>query len=166
MWRDGFSRRPSLPPLQIYGIDICDQIKIPELRNDPNIHLFFTDAYNRNFVKNTFQSKHLTFDLIIDDGRHTIESMITCLQLYSPLLHSNGLLIIEDIPSLDWIGILTQKTPSQLRPHIEVYDLRKCRNRFDDILFVIDKDKSPLLYPNITPNAVHSKDLMATYTVL
>ena len=42
------------------------------------------DAYNKNFVNKNFSN--IKFDMILDDGPHTLESMQKCVKLYSPLL--------------------------------------------------------------------------------
>jgi len=51
----------------------------------------------------------------------------------------DGLLIIEDVQSWDWIEILKNEVPEHLKPFIKVYDLRHIKNRYDDIVFTIDK---------------------------
>jgi hypothetical protein len=51
----------------------------------------------------------------------------------------DGLLIIEDVQDWAWIDTLRAEVPVDLRPFIKVYDLRKNKNRFDDIIFTIDK---------------------------
>jgi len=51
----------------------------------------------------------------------------------------DGILIIEDIPSWDWIDTLKNEVPEHLKQFIKSYDLRPNKNRFDDIVFTIDK---------------------------
>jgi hypothetical protein len=60
------------------------------------------------------------------------------IELYSPMLAKDGILVIEDVQSLSWIHHLRKSTPDHLRPFIEVFDLRENKNRIDDILFVIN----------------------------
>jgi hypothetical protein len=67
--------------------------------------------------------------------------MLIFIKLYSKLLANNGILVIEDIQSIDWIPILTNQVPDNLKKFIEVYDLRSIKNRYDDLLFVINMDK-------------------------
>jgi SAM-dependent methyltransferase len=98
-----------------------------------------TDAYNADFFNNTFANKNMMFDLILDDGPHTLESMIRFIQLYSRVLKDDGILIIEDVQSWDWIGILEMMVPANLKPFIKVYDLRSIKQRYDDIVFTIDR---------------------------
>jgi hypothetical protein len=51
----------------------------------------------------------------------------------------DGILIIEDIPSWDWIDTLKNEVPENLKQFIKIYDLRSIKNRYDDIVFTIDK---------------------------
>jgi hypothetical protein len=59
----------------------------------------------------------------------------------------DGILIIEDVQSWKWIEILKKTVPEHLKPYIHVYDLRPIKNRYDDILFTIDKSKPPNIPP-------------------
>jgi predicted methyltransferase len=82
--------------------------------------------------------KKIKFDVMIDDGPHTLESMKLFIQLYAQLMTDDGILIIEDVQLWDWIEILTQTVPEHLRPFIKTYDLRQVKNRYDDIVFTIN----------------------------
>jgi predicted methyltransferase len=95
------------------------------------------NAYDLNFFNN--EMLHLKFDIIIDDGPHTLESMIFFIENYSKLLEEDGILVVEDVQSIEWIDILKNVVPENLKQYISVYDLRDNKNRYDDILFVIDK---------------------------
>ena len=77
--------------------------------------------------------------MVLDDGPHTLDSMKTFIKLYSQLLTNDGILIIEDVQSYDWLELLTNETPDHLKQYIKTYDLRKNKNRYDDIVFTIDK---------------------------
>jgi hypothetical protein len=54
-------------------------------------------------------------------------------------LEENGIMIIEDIPDPGWCDIFKTLVPNGFT--YEVYDLRHIKNRWDDILFIIKKDK-------------------------
>jgi spermidine synthase len=86
-------------------------------------------------------SKNEKFDIVVDDGPHTIDSMVTFIKLYSQLLKEDGILVVEDVQSMDWIKTLHDATPDALKPYIEVYDRRTVKGRYDDILFVINLTK-------------------------
>lgn len=54
----------------------------------------------------------------------------------------DGILIIEDVQSWDWIDTLKNEVPENLKQFIKVYDLRQNKNRYDDIVFTIDKSNN------------------------
>jgi hypothetical protein len=76
---------------------------------------------------------------MLDDGPHTLESMKKFINLYSQIMTDDGILIIEDVQSWDWIDVLKNEVPENLKQFIKVYDLRPNKNRYDDIVFTIDK---------------------------
>jgi hypothetical protein len=76
---------------------------------------------------------------MLDDGPHTLESMKQFIKLYSKIMTNDGILIIEDIQSWDWVETLKYYVPTHLKKFIKIYDLRPNNNRYDDIVFTIDK---------------------------
>ena len=76
---------------------------------------------------------------MLDDGPHSLESMIKFIKLYSQIMTDDGILVIEDVQSLDWADILKDIVPENLKQFIKIYDLRNNKNRYDDIVFTIDK---------------------------
>lgn len=132
LWHDFFINAT------IYGLDneYCPNA-INEIRNNDRIKLHtLIDAYDTTFFNS--QISHQKFDVIIDDGPHTLESMIQFITLYSQVLADDGILIIEDVQDWSWIEMLRSTVPIHLQPYIKTYDLRSNKNRWDDILFVID----------------------------
>lgn len=138
LWRDYFTNAT------IYGLDILPLNRVlDELIHDKRVVLYTeTDAYNETFFKNTFLNNNIKCDFMLDDGPHTLESMKSFIRLYSQIMTDNGILIIEDVQSIDWIDILTNEVPQHLKSFIKVYDLRQTKNRYDDIVFTIDIDKN------------------------
>jgi hypothetical protein len=135
LWSDYFKNA------RIYGLDtlhinsICNDIK-----NKDNIILYTSsDAYNEKFFIDEFLNKNIKFDFMLDDGPHTLDSMLQFIKLYTQVMTDDGILIIEDIPSLDWTDTIENEVPENLKPFIKIYDLRSIKGRFDDIVFVIDK---------------------------
>jgi hypothetical protein len=124
----------------IYGLDIMDINNVWDgIKNKNNIILYTSlNAYDPIFVNNTFMNK-IKFDFMLDDGPHTLKSMINFIELYSPLMADDGILIIEDVQSLDWLDNLKNAVPEHLKDYIKIYDLIKNKNRYDDIVFTIDK---------------------------
>jgi len=135
LWSDFFTNAT------VYGLDIIpfhdvwDEVKY----KDKIILHTSTDAYNENFFKTNFLDKNIKCDFMLDDGPHTLESMKQFIKLYSQIMTDDGILIIEDVQSWDWIEILSNEVPVHLQKFIKVYDLRPNKNRYDDIVFTIDK---------------------------
>jgi hypothetical protein len=135
LWHDFFTNAT------VHGLDISPLSKMwPEICNKERIILYTsTDAYNTVFFTQNFLNKDVKYDILLDDGPHTLESMIKFIQLYSQLIADDGILVIEDVPTWEWIEILTKIVPEHLQPFIKVYDLREIKHRFDDLVFTIDK---------------------------
>jgi hypothetical protein len=123
----------------VYGLDIRKIKDVwPELLNNERIKIGCFDAYSEEFINNQLPHLSIKFDIMIDDGPHTLESMKSFINGYIPFLENKGILIIEDVQNIEWINELTQIIPENLKNFIEVYDLRHIKNRYDDILFVIN----------------------------
>jgi hypothetical protein len=135
LWSDFFTNAT------IYGLDIIPSHKVwKDLKNKDNIILYTsTDAYNVDFFNQHFLYQNITFDVMLDDGPHTLESMIQFIKLYSQIMTDDGILIIEDIQEISWLEILKEEVPENLKQFIKIYDLRPYKNRYDDIVFTIDK---------------------------
>jgi O-antigen biosynthesis protein len=124
----------------IYGCDITDSMfeNMQELKTNNRVLLKLdTNAYTKEYVQKNFGNKK--FDFLLDDGPHSLESQEKFIELYSPLLSENGILIIEDVQDITWLENLKNKTPKHLKQYIKTYDLRKNKERYDDIVFTIDK---------------------------
>ena len=131
------------PNAKVHAVDIIPIGSVhPLLIPHPRIYLHTqNDAYDRRFFTNTFLSKGEKFDILVDDGPHTIESMVTFITMYSEVLKDDGIMVVEDVQSMDWIPRLREATPDHLKPYIEVLDRRSVKGRYDDILFVINRSK-------------------------
>ena len=139
LWNDFFINA------YVYGLDIIDYNNVWEgIKNKDRIKLYTSiDAYNETFFNNTFLNKNIKFDFMLDDGPHSLESMKQFIKLYSQIMTDDGILIIEDVQSWDWIEILKNEVPEELKKYIHVYDLRPNKNRYDDIVFTINKNITP-----------------------
>jgi hypothetical protein len=139
LWSDFFTNAT------IYGLDDGTDIisindTLEDLKNKNNIKLYLShDAYDEGVFKLNFLDKDVKFDLLLDDGPHSLESMIKFIKLYSQIMTDDGILIIEDVQEYELIEILKYVVPDHLKKYIKVYDLRKNKNRWDDIVFSIDK---------------------------
>lgn len=133
LWHDYFYNA------KIYGLDIRKIKDIwPEIKNKQRIKIGCFDAYNENFIEKQMKPLNIKFDIMIDDGPHTLESMIFFIKHYLPMLSDDGIFIIEDIPKMEWIDILKNYVPIKLQEFIKIYDLRNNKQRYDDILFTIN----------------------------
>ena len=125
MWREFF------PEANIIGID---NKNCPQLINRDRIEFIASDAYNIELVDRLPSD----FDVIIDDGPHTLESMTFVIKEYLNKINQNGMIVIEDIQEFNWTNILRRLVPEGFS--VEVKDLRRIRNRYDDILIIIKRN--------------------------
>jgi hypothetical protein len=115
----------------ILGIDIVDKIQ-NQWRGLSNVKYLIDDAYNSSVVDSLQK-----FDIIIDDGPHSLESQILCIEKYLNKLNTGGVLIIEDVQDVAHTEVLKNMTPIEYQDKIEIIDLRSITGRYDDILFII-----------------------------
>ncbi len=135
LWLDFFTKA-TVHAIEILGEDSVHE----EVLNSDRIKTYTsTDAYNSDNIKKHFIDKGVKFDFILDDGPHTLESMVDCIKLYHFLLKDNGILIIEDVQDINWFDSLRDETPDYLKKYIKTYDLRENKNRYDDLVFTIDR---------------------------
>jgi hypothetical protein len=128
----------AFPNALVVGVDInqCTNPH-PALRTSNKPLMLCADAYSPTFVN----SLEHNFDVIIDDGPHTLYSQIQAMQLYCGLLNDNGLLIIEDVAK----GLVTARAirkacSRRIRRNLVYYDFRMLRNHFDNCLVVYYKN--------------------------
>jgi hypothetical protein len=135
LWNDFFTNA------NVYGLDIMKSEDVWEcIKNKEKIILYTsTDAYNNEFFITHFLNKNIKCDFMLDDGPHTLESMKQFIKLYSQIMTDDGILIIEDIQYWEWIDALKNEVPENLKQFIKTYDLRPNKDRYDDIVFTIDK---------------------------
>lgn len=130
---------------KIFGIDTQDILheNIREYVKDypKKITLEFKDAYCQETIDYIKFIYPRGFDVIIDDGPHTEESQLKCIDFYLDLLKDDGVLVIEDIQNFDSIEVFIENIPESKFFDYEplVFDLRDKKNRYDDIIFAIKK---------------------------
>lgn len=131
MWRDYFHNA------NIYGVDICDFCG--GMADEERIDVRFMDAYSDDAIKSFGDMK---FDVVIDDGPHTLASQQFFVSEYSRLMSDKGILVIEDIPFAEWIPDIAVFVPDGLRMNSFSVDRRWVPNRDsinDELMFFIDK---------------------------
>jgi len=83
IWRDMF------PDAEIVGVDIDPQCKQYE---ETNIKVLIGDQHDVKFLESLGD-----FDIIIDDGGHTMTQQQTSLKWLMPQLREGGIYVIEDL---------------------------------------------------------------------
>lgn len=124
MWEEYFDNS------EIIGIDTnLKQMKFPigELK------LHECDATDSSKLQKLFNNKK--FDYIIDDGSHLVQHQLKSFQILFPFLKEGGVYFIEDVDNLDHSKHLFE----ELHPNIQIMDLRPEKNRYDDVLIIIEK---------------------------
>lgn len=76
---------------QIYGVDKHDKTNLSNERT----HIKIANQENFTEISNVF--KEVEFDIIIDDGGHTVEQQLKTLIGLFPRLKSGGIFIVEDL---------------------------------------------------------------------
>ena len=122
----------------IYGIDITDSNLMKELNDYKNIHIHIGDAT----LQETVDHFNTTYDIIIEDGSHLPEHQIQHFKDYNKFVNKGGIYIIEDVAesNLENVKAKTTAIANENNFTLEVHDLRKIKNRFDDILLVFTKN--------------------------
>jgi hypothetical protein len=110
LWYDYFENA-NIYTLDIQHInDVWDEIK-----NKNRIKIFTSiDAYDEINFKELFLDKNIKFDMMLDDGPHSLESMKQFIKLYSQIMTEDGILMIEDVQAIEWIDELKLVVKSKL----------------------------------------------------
>jgi len=101
-----------------------------------NIKTIICDAYSKKVA----QGINLKFNIIIDDGPHTLRSQIISIFRYFPKLKKNGYFIIEDLLK-GYITCLFLTLITPLNSKVKIFNFRKHKFGRDNMLFVIKKRK-------------------------
>jgi beta-1,4-mannosyl-glycoprotein beta-1,4-N-acetylglucosaminyltransferase len=135
LWKEYFVNSKN-----IVGIDISENNVHQNYKNINGVEYFYGNAYS-----DQISEKFSNFDIIIDDGPHTLDSQLDCILKYLPKLNTNGILVIEDVQDIEFISKfieyvkIYENDNSNSFYKLETIDLRKIKNRYDDILFTIRK---------------------------
>jgi len=133
LWNDYF------PNATIYGLDdLTNGIEegingFHWVRDYDRIKILVPyDAYN---PKTLDLFKDTKFDIIIDDGPHTLKTQIYCAKNYTKLLKKGGILVIEDI---EGVNIEPIKNAFDNIEKVKCKDLRHHKSRYDDVLIIYE----------------------------
>ena len=93
-----------------------------------NIRVLQMDAYDAESFR---ALGGYAYDLVIDDGSHTLHDQLVTVGLYRPMLRRGGLLVIEDVAGLDQV-----RGAFMAAGDCEIFDRRAVKGRYDDVLIV------------------------------
>jgi cephalosporin hydroxylase len=135
LWHEWFTNA------KIVGIDIMDaclnNYKEASLgREFPRIEIIIADGYDKSVVDT---HKDNSYDYIIDDGPHSIESMKIAIELWMPKVKIGGKLIIEDVQSVEWFEELASHAKKFGYEKYRTFDFRENKLRSDDLIFELEK---------------------------
>lgn len=131
LWEKYFSQG------EIWGVDNGESGFDWPILNGSSVKIFKENAYSTIF---TDKLPKEYFDYIIEDGSHLPEHQLKSIELYLPLIKSEGKLIIEDVGNINLANQLKQTAlKNKMTKEVKIVDLRHIKNRWDDILIEITK---------------------------
>lgn len=136
LWNDYFCYTYKIHS-RITGIDI----NIPQDIANKLLRYSSIEVYQQDAYKQLLKNK--AFDIIIDDGSHEVNDQIIVVREYSKLLLPGGILVIEDVQSIECMQLLMREGYSLANQNshfvFETYDLRYrvVEGRHDNMLFVV-----------------------------
>jgi len=90
-------------------------------------------------VKSLFDN-HINFDIILSCGQISIESYTFIAKSYINLLSNKGVIIFENIQSIDNANLIINAIPLDIKNQIDIVDLRRVYPiKYDRICIVLDK---------------------------
>lgn len=113
---------------KVYGLD--DTPPPPEVSVD--YEMFICDSTNKTKVD--YLLKDLKFDYIVDDGSHEPVDQVKTFINLKDKVNTEGKYIIEDVYDIEKV----YKELVLIGYNPRVVDLRSIKNRYDDVLFIID----------------------------
>lgn len=121
LWENYFSEA------EIFGVDIQNII---EHTYGERVKIIFGNAYSPKFI-DYLENNFGKFDIIIDDGPHTLDTQLFFLSNFQRLLSGSGsILILEDVYPQAF-GELKSRFPD-----FSVIDLRdKVKNEYNSVIF-------------------------------
>jgi hypothetical protein len=124
----------------IIGIDNLSDVSINQGSkpidswiNRSNVKIIFNNAYDILIAKSITEK----FDIIIDDGPHSLLTQKKALKLYLPKLKKNGIFVIEDIQRFGGLAIFPLLLNVPYKYQVKFFDFRSHKKGNDDILFVV-----------------------------
>ena len=125
--------------LNLVGIDPFQQNTVDYLNSVPNCKGLNMDAYTKEAL-DLFEDD--TFDFIIEDGPHTLDTQVYAAKYWTSKLKPGGFLIIEDIQHPDTeVDIIINEIKNVKNIQALLYDFSTTTGRRDDVILEIQKRK-------------------------
>jgi predicted O-methyltransferase YrrM len=121
----------AFPNASVIGVDCQKTVSI----NLPNFKECITNAYTEEFLELIPANSQ---DFIVEDGSHAYQDMLFACRHYPSLLKKGGVLVIEDVPDVNWLPKMRALATSQ-GCITQVLDLREKKKRWDDVMLLIKK---------------------------
>ena len=96
--------------------------------------------YNINEI-NSLSNTHINFDIILTSGQISIENFEFIATNYINLLSDKGIIIFENIQSINNANIIINAIPLNIKNKIDIIDLRRVNSKYDSICIILDKTK-------------------------
>ena len=101
--------------------------------------LLHADAYTDSFIQYQKEKNPDGYDVITDDGPHTLESHKFAVENFTKLLKPGGILVIEDVLSMENLSELIATVPAGYT--YQTFDLRNAGGCYCSIVLVVRKKK-------------------------
>lgn len=122
--------------VQLWAIDNGDDL-IPglfnEISQDSRLTFLKEDAYKGE----VFSIIPNDFDVVIDDGPHSLFSQVYFVKNYINILNKFGIMFIEDIQAQHWLDNLISAIPRNFKGCSRVVDLRSETGVGDNLVLII-----------------------------
>ena len=131
-----------LPNSKLVMLDIEETInpKCWDIMDENRFTYANCDAYVKESSDEVKKLQPEGFDLIFEDGPHTVDSQVATLELYLEQLNIGGKMFIEDVQDPNHFDTL-EKVVEEMDGEYETeqIDLRENKDRYDDLIFVVTK---------------------------
>lgn len=130
------------PNAKVIGLDIYEGVPqhYDEMRGDrefPNVEIRIQDGYAEPVIA---EHENDFYDYVIDDGPHSLASMVIAIHRWLPKVKPGGKLVIEDIQDFKWFEKLEKEVElSGIPAECRRFDFRKNKNRSDDMIFEVTR---------------------------
>jgi cephalosporin hydroxylase len=135
LWHEFF------PNSKLVLIDIKDQVH-PSIWEKMDVNKYdylIRDAFEASTLDELKLKYPDGFDIIVEDGPHTIESQIYTISKYTNLLKKGGLLVIEDIQRREDCDLIINSITDVPHESVELRDVRHVKGRYDDLMIIVKK---------------------------